>query len=158
MRIARNIRVATVAVIGLAALPIACRPGTATPSPSPAAAPSRAQHAGSATAIDAEDIDRMRVARVEELIAGRVPGVVVARRPGGGYALRIRGANTFYGSEEPLYVVDGMPLLGRGLAGALAGIAPADITRIEVLKDAGATAGYGAQGANGVVLITTKRR
>jgi len=63
------------------------------------------------------------------------------------------------GNAAPLIVLDGMPLpRGGGLGSALSGIAPADIARIEVLKDAGSAAAYGSDGVNGVVLITTKRR
>ncbi len=100
----------------------------------------------------------MRVSRVEELIQGRIPGVHVVRLPNGDFSVRVRGAKTFgQGSDEPLYVVDGMPLMTTGLRNALMGIAPQDIARIDVLKDAGATAVYGSKGANGVILITTKR-
>ena len=95
------------------------------------------------------------VARVEELFVGRFPGVQVTRLAGGGLSVRIRGASTVVGSGEPLYVVDGMPVV-VGAEGLL-GLNPGDIARIEVLKDAGQIAEYGAQGANGVVRITTKR-
>jgi TonB-dependent SusC/RagA subfamily outer membrane receptor len=60
------------------------------------------------------------------------------------------------GNGEPLYVVDGMPLLARSLSGALDGISPRDIARIDVLKDASAGI-YGSRGMNGVILITTRR-
>ena len=95
------------------------------------------------------------VGRAEELLAGRFPGVEVYRAPGG-IAIRIRGASSVYGSSEPLYVVDGMPI-DPGPGGALVGINPADIEKIEVLKDAGSTAQWGVRGANGVILIKTKR-
>ena len=95
------------------------------------------------------------VGRAEELLAGRFPGVEVYRAPGG-IAIRIRGASSVYGSSEPLYVVDGMPI-EPGPGGALVGINPADIEKIEVLKDAGSTAQWGVRGANGVILIKTKR-
>ena len=95
------------------------------------------------------------VGRAEELLAGRFPGVEVYRAPGG-IAVRIRGSSTVYGSNEPLYVVDGMPI-DPGPGGALVGINPADIEKIEVLKDAGSTAQWGVRGANGVILIKTKR-
>ena len=95
------------------------------------------------------------VGRAEELLAGRFPGVEVYRAPGG-IAVRIRGATTVYGSNEPLYVVDGMPI-EPGPGGALVGINPGDIEKIEVLKDAGSTAQWGSRGANGVIVIKTKR-
>jgi TonB-dependent SusC/RagA subfamily outer membrane receptor len=118
---------------------------------------SRKDVTGAIGSISAEEVDRMRVARVEELLH-RVPGVRVYRTADGDYAIRIRGAQSFTGSSEPLLVLDGVPLRAGGLMSALAGIHPMDIGRIDVLKDAGATAIYGSQGANGVILITTKRR
>lgn len=96
-----------------------------------------------------------RATSVEELLAARFPGVEVLRAPGG-LLVRIRGASTVTGSGEPLYVIDGMPI-EPGVGGALMGINPSDITGIKVLKDVGYTALYGGRGANGVVLITTRR-
>jgi TonB-dependent SusC/RagA subfamily outer membrane receptor len=95
------------------------------------------------------------VARAEELLAGRFPGVEVLSSPGG-IIVRIRGTTTVYGSNEPLYVIDGMTI-EPGPGGALVGINPSDIEKIEVLKDIGSTAQYGSRGANGVILIRTKR-
>jgi TonB-dependent SusC/RagA subfamily outer membrane receptor len=95
------------------------------------------------------------VVRVEELLVGRFPGVEVWRVPGG-LSVRIRGATTVMGSNEPLYVVDGMTI-DPGPGGALVGLNPSDIASIEVLKDAGSTAMYGVRGANGVIVIKTKR-
>jgi TonB-dependent SusC/RagA subfamily outer membrane receptor len=89
---------------------------------------------------------------------GRVPGVQVIRTPSGELTVRIRGTNSFSGNDEPLLVVDGMPIRFGGLMAALRSIAPQDISRIEILKDAGALAIYGSRGGNGVILITTKRR
>jgi TonB-dependent SusC/RagA subfamily outer membrane receptor len=96
------------------------------------------------------------VSRIEELFVGRFPGVQVFHSPGQGISVRIRGATSVMGSNEPLYVVDGFPL--EPGPGGLIAINPSDIAKIEVLKDAGSTAEYGVRGANGVVLITTKRR
>jgi TonB-dependent starch-binding outer membrane protein SusC len=95
------------------------------------------------------------VARAEELLAGRFPGVEVYRVQGG-IGVRIRGGTSVNGSNEPLYVVDGMTI-EPGPGGALVGINPADIEKIEVLKDAGSTAQWGVRGANGVIVIKTKR-
>ncbi len=91
--------------------------------------------------------------RAEELLS-RFPGVEVLQVPGGRISVRIRGTSSLL-NTEPLYVLDGMIVdpLGPGLLG----INPAEIARIEVLKDAAATALYGIRGSNGVVLITTKR-
>ena len=111
---------------------------------------------GAVGTLTERDLERHRAPRIEELLA-RIPGVQVMRVAGGEYSIRIRGSQSFHGSNEPLFVVDGVPLSGmRGGLGAAAGIPPGDIARIDVLKDASAAI-YGAQGANGVILITTKR-
>jgi TonB-dependent starch-binding outer membrane protein SusC len=99
-----------------------------------------------------------RVTRVEELLAGRVPGVEVLRLPGGELSVRIRGAAMGLNAGEPLFVVDGMSLpVGASAQRILAGISPGDVARIDVLKDAGSTAIFGARGVNGVIVITTRR-
>ena len=98
-----------------------------------------------------------RAATVEELFVGRFAGVQVFRHPNGGLSIQIRGATSIHGNNEPLYVVDGQPL-DAGPGGTLLGINPADIARIEVLKDIGSTSYYGVRGANGVVLITLKKK
>ena len=92
---------------------------------------------------------------MEELFAGRFPGVEVFRAPSGGISIRIRGASTFLGSSEPLYIIDGAKV--QSGPGGLLFLDPGDIKKIEVLKDIGSTAIYGSEGANGVILITTKR-
>ena len=97
------------------------------------------------------------VSRVEEMLRG-VPGLEVTRLADGNYQIRIRGQRSLRGStisDDPLIVIDGVPT-SSGLS-ALAGLAPRDIARIEVLKDAGPTSQYGSRGANGVIVITTKR-
>ena len=98
-----------------------------------------------------------RVTRVEEMLRG-VPGLEVTRLANGGYQIRIRGQRSIRGNptdDDPLIVIDGVPS-SAGPA-ALADLAPRDIARIDVLKDAGATSQYGSRGANGVIVITTKR-
>ncbi|MET0300488.1 MAG: TonB-dependent receptor [Flavitalea sp.] len=111
---------------------------------------------------------------VAQLIQGRAAGVQVTQSsaaPGGGVSIRIRGSSSINAGNEPLYVVDGFPInnaapivaMGIGFGGnpppanPLNSINPADIQSIEILKDASATAIYGSRGANGVVLITTKK-
>lgn len=92
----------------------------------------------------------------EDVFAGRFPGVIATRTGNGALQIRIRGgSNSFYSSEEPLYVVDGTPL-PDGSRGILM-LTPNDIERIEVLKNPNETAIYGIRGANGVVKVTTKR-
>jgi TonB-dependent starch-binding outer membrane protein SusC len=100
-----------------------------------------------------------RVGRVEELLR-RIPGVQVRQQPDGNYELHIRGTHTIMGSAanaEPLLVIDDLPVAHGSLSTALAGLAPRDVARIDVLKDASATSLYGSRGANGVILIKTKR-
>ncbi|HYD54467.1 MAG TPA: TonB-dependent receptor plug domain-containing protein [Gemmatimonadaceae bacterium] len=148
---------ALVAVVALAACAVT------PPRPSPGTGPAAAQDVGrrdaSATAtLDAADLEHQQATRLEELIAGRVAGVQVVRTPTGDFSVRIRDTRSFRGNDEPLYVVDGMQIRGQSLRNALAAVHPRDIVRIEVLKDAMAAASYGSQGANGVIVITTKRR
>ncbi|MFC7669043.1 TonB-dependent receptor plug domain-containing protein [Hymenobacter humi] len=106
----------------------------------------------------------------DQLLQGKAPGVQVSANsgvPGGGVFIRIRGSNSVNASNDPLYVVDGVfinntNLIATGLgnqvsSNPLADLNPQDIESMEILKDANATAIYGSRGANGVVLITTKR-
>jgi TonB-dependent starch-binding outer membrane protein SusC len=86
----------------------------------------------------------------------RFPGVTVTRTADGAIALRIRGTTSILGSNEPLYVLDGVEIQAAP-GGALAGINPYDIASIEVVKDPAGTAMYGLRGANGVIIIKTKR-
>jgi TonB-dependent SusC/RagA subfamily outer membrane receptor len=103
----------------------------------------------------AEQLGNAQRSRVEELLEGRFPGVEVVRTPSGGLSIRIRGVSTFLGNKEPLYVVDGIPVEVDPERG-LDWLNPADIARVDVLKDAAETSMYGGRGANGVILITTK--
>ena len=93
---------------------------------------------------------------IEQLLMGRFPGVEVTRTPNGGISVRIRGTTSFLGNNEPLYVLDGIPM-EPGPGGSLTWINPYDIASIEVLKNAAETAIYGMRGANGVIVITTRR-
>ena len=113
--------------------------------------------ASAVSSVTEEDIATMRVARIEELLMGRVPGLTVLRLANGDYSLRIRGRASFRGDDEPLIVIDGMPIRQGGGARALMTIDPRDVARIDVLKDAGALAMYGSQGGNGVIEIRTRR-
>ena len=105
--------------------------------------------------VTAEDIRDQPGEPVEEVLRGRIAGVDVRQGPGG-IVIRIRGVTSIMGSNEPLYVVDGVPVR-PGQGGALVGISPYDIESIEVLKDAVSTTMYGVRGANGVIVIKTKR-
>jgi TonB-dependent SusC/RagA subfamily outer membrane receptor len=104
--------------------------------------------------VTAEDIARDPSKPVEELLAARVPGLTVTRTADGRLTLRIRGV-TSLDYTEPLLVVDGIAIQ-PGMNDHLAGLNSDDIASVEVLKDAAATAMYGARGANGVILIKTK--
>jgi TonB-dependent starch-binding outer membrane protein SusC len=111
---------------------------------------------GAVGVVDGDDLRGIPVVHVEQLLQGRVAGVQIIELPGGGISVRIRGPGSINGDTEPLYVVDGMLIqatAGRGLYW----LNPGDIQRIEILKDAGTTSMYGVRGANGVVLITTRR-
>ena len=105
------------------------------------------------------DEDSYEVARastpIEQILSGKVAGVTVTRAADGGLVMRIRGAASLTGPEEPLYVVDGTPIT-PGPGGSLTGVNPYDIESISVLKDAASLTMYGSRGANGVILIKTK--
>lgn len=93
---------------------------------------------------------------LEDLFAGRFPGVTVQRVEGGGLHILIRGgSNTFYGSNEPLYVVDDVPLAAGH--GGIVFLNPTDIDKIEVLKNPADIGIYGIRGGNGVIRITTRK-
>jgi TonB-linked SusC/RagA family outer membrane protein len=108
---------------------------------------------GSVSSIKGEDLTQLATQRVDQALQGRAAGVLVLNTdgaPGGNTTIRVRGMNSINGGNNALIVID-------GLQGAnLNSLNPNDIASIEILKDASATAIYGAQGANGVVLITTK--
>src|SRR5690606_10832911 len=110
---------------------------------------------GSVSSIRNEELNAFPVTNVVQSLAGRATGVQISQNtgsPGSPISVRIRGTNSIQGSNEPLYVVDGFPYTGNPTL-----LNNADIESVEVLKDASATAIYGSRGANGVVMITTKR-
>jgi TonB-linked SusC/RagA family outer membrane protein len=116
---------------------------------------SRRDVTGSVASVRAEEIRQVPTSNAIIALKGKVPGVDITQdgyAPGAGMRVRIRGARSLRASNEPLYVVDGIPL-----SGGIQDFNPADIQAIEVLKDASATAIYGSRGANGVVMITTNR-
>ena len=107
---------------------------------------------GSLSSVKAEDMQAIPVPNPIMGLQGRVPGVVITNNTGapqGDFTIRVRGTNSIRGGNDPLYVVDGMPV-------NVSSINSQDIESVEVLKDASATAIYGSRGANGVILITTK--
>jgi TonB-linked SusC/RagA family outer membrane protein len=136
----------------------------------------KSQTTGAISSLNARQLTEMPVTNVAQALQGRVAGVDVAQggsRPGSTPTIRVRGRRSFRASNDPLYVVDGVPLSGTpaflntagfgaaaGFTGATTGyedLNPNDVQSMEILKDATATAIYGARGANGVILITTKR-
>lgn len=126
---------------------------------------------GSVASMNTEDIKQVQVLSVDNALQGRIAGVDVTQtsgQPGAANRVRIRGGNSISAGNEPLFVIDGFPVYndnsatstGAGRAPALNPLAmlnPAEIESIDVLKDASATAIYGSRGANGVIIITTKR-
>lgn len=129
---------------------------------------------GAVSSVKSGDMNVGAISSVDQALKGRVAGVQISQtsaEPGGGISIRIRGASSITAGNEPLYVIDGLPInnlvmLQSGGAGYVSGnpnnknplnsLNPNDIESIEVLKDASAAAIYGSRGANGVILITTK--
>jgi TonB-linked SusC/RagA family outer membrane protein len=142
---------------------------------------SRANVANAVTVVNTEQLNRVPAQTVEGALQGKVPGAVITANsgaPGGGIQLQLRGTNTINGNYQPLYVVDGVIVsnaafgnglnslssAGGGITGSqdqqvnrIADLNPEDIETMEVLKGPSAGAIYGSQGANGVIIITTKR-
>lgn len=133
----------------------------------------RSDLAGSAYEVKAEDIKMLPAKRIDNLLEGQVPGLVVLPNidspgaPRSRLNIRIRGDASLSASNEPLWIIDGVPIYTGGTTNQvsgmsysvtpLAGINPDDIESMTVLKDASTTALYGADGSNGVILVTTKR-
>ncbi|MEG1521161.1 MAG: TonB-dependent receptor [Bacteroidales bacterium] len=118
---------------------------------------------GSVVAVKADQLNKGAVSNPMELLQGKTPGVQITTgggAPGEGATIRIRGGASITASNDPLIVVDGLPISNTNISGmknALATINPNDIESFTVLKDASATAIYGSRASNGVILITTKK-
>jgi TonB-dependent starch-binding outer membrane protein SusC len=118
---------------------------------------------GSVTAISSKDFNRGTMASPQELLVGKASGVQITNgggAPGEGATIRIRGGSSMSASNDPLIVVDGIPLDNEGVSGMrnpLNTINPNDIESFTILKDASATAIYGSRASNGVIIITTKK-
>jgi TonB-dependent SusC/RagA subfamily outer membrane receptor len=144
---------AATVVLAAAGMP-ACHasPFDRSPAPQPANADGRSRgETTSGTVLERDDLDGAGAANMEELLRGRVAGLQVQRR-GGNLSIQIRGPSTFSGSVEALVIVDGTETSARSLLA----MDPGDVERIRVLKD-GSAAMYGVRGANGVLIITTRR-
>ncbi|MFT7364243.1 MAG: TonB-linked SusC/RagA family outer membrane protein, partial [Algoriphagus sp.] len=126
---------------------------------------SKREATGAISSVKGEIFENLPVQSFDRAMQGRIAGVQVTStsgQPGGTLNVRIRGVGSINAGNDPLYIVDGVQIASGGLSGqgasnALGSINPNDIESIEVLKDAAAAAIYGAQAANGVVIITTKR-
>ncbi len=131
---------------------------------------------GAVVNLSGDKLKESIVTNIDQMLQGRVSGVQVQANsgaPGAATSIRIRGASSINNTNEPLYVIDGIPMSGAGVStvgfswsggsngqnvvNPLASIAPSDIVSMDILKDASATAIYGAAGANGVIIVTTKR-
>lgn len=118
---------------------------------------------GAVTTVTAKDFQKGAITSADQLIQGKVAGVTIipgGGQPGSSGTIRIRGGASLNASNNPLYVIDGIPLSGEGISGApsqLSLINPNEIESFTVLKDANATAIYGSRASNGVILITTKK-
>jgi len=118
---------------------------------------------GSVATVKADEINRGAVSSPDQLLMGKVAGLLVtpaSGQPGASSTIRIRGAASLNASNDPLIVIDGVPITGDGGAGMgnpLASVNPNDIESYSVLKDASATAIYGSRASNGVIIITTKK-
>ncbi|CAL1516463.1 TonB-dependent receptor P3 [Chitinophaga sp. MM2321] len=115
----------------------------------------RSDLTGSISSVRGEQLSAQAIRNPVQALTGLTPGVQVMQNsgePGSALSVRIRGGNSLIGGNEPMYVIDGFPITGT-----LDNINPNDILSIEILKDASATAIYGSRGANGVVMVTTKK-
>jgi len=115
----------------------------------------KSQVTGAISSVSAKEIQELPITNARQALQGRAAGVDVVQngsKPGAGVTVRIRARRSINASNDPLFVVDGIPL-----AGSIDDINPNDIVGMEVLKDASATAIYGSRGANGVVIVTTRR-
>jgi TonB-linked SusC/RagA family outer membrane protein len=123
---------------------------------------------GSVASVDMEKLAKIPSTSLDKKMQGRISGVQVTSlsgQPGGAASVKIRGGNSILGSNEPLYIIDGVLMesqqglswIGSPAENVLSSINPSDIESMDILKDASATAIYGSRGANGVVIITTKK-
>ena len=120
---------------------------------------------GAVSTIPVREMKKLAVTSIDQALQGRAAGVLITQNsgaPGGSTTIRIRGGNSIQGDNEPLYVIDGVPFKNDGVStgssfNVLSTLNPNDIESVSILKDASSTAIYGSRGANGVVIITTKR-
>ena len=112
---------------------------------------------GAVTSLGADRSGNGQRLTVEELLKGKVAGLVIMRSRGGRPVFRMRGQSSLLNDKEPLFVVDGVPVDANGVDVALSGLTRDDIRQIDVLKDVASTSIYGSRGSGGVIIITTRR-
>ncbi|WP_169788146.1 SusC/RagA family TonB-linked outer membrane protein [Rufibacter tibetensis] len=129
----------------------------------------RRELTGATAKVTGAAIENVPVAGIDQAMQGRAAGVQISQNsgtPGGGVTVRVRGSSSISASNQPLYVIDGVPMttgdfsqldFGGQSVNALSDLSPSDIESIDILKDASAAAIYGSRAANGVILVTTKR-
>ena len=153
----------SIAAAAIVMLPACGRPGRLAPSANPDHADvgygTRAERdiTGAVSSLSSREVSAARPLAIEDLLRGKIPGLQLIRRPNGQTSFRLRGNQSMMLEQEPLVVVDGIPLRSGSVATALSGLTPEDIERVDVLKDLASTAIYGSRGAGGVILIRTRR-
>jgi TonB-dependent SusC/RagA subfamily outer membrane receptor len=131
--------------------------GCASPGPRDTETPAPATQAGAAQGATSADVRQSPNVPIEQQLMARSPGVVIGRTPDGSLTIRVRGgSSSVQGNNAPLYIVDGVPF-APSTDGGLSGINAHDIQSIRVLKDAADITMYGVRGANGVIVIKTKK-
>jgi TonB-dependent SusC/RagA subfamily outer membrane receptor len=156
----------TACIVGLMLLPGCSRTPSGAPTPAPGDVRGSTGQTGATSSISGTVADQQQTDDIAKMLEGRVAGLQVIRSKNGDISLRIRGNTPVtdpvtgqpYGETEPLLVIDGLPVSSGSISMALRALDPHEIASIQVLKDVASTSGYGIRGANGVILITTKKR
>ena len=133
------------------------RPTPAEPNDRTYGEPPEGQEAGAVESLESEEESGGHFATMVDMLRGRVAGLRVMESAGGEISIRIRGDQSVYFNQEPLLVIDGVPVPPYAFSNTLRTMNPRDVRSIRVLKDAGSTSVYGIRGAHGVILITLKR-
>lgn len=137
----------------VAGLVLACAHGGGASQGEAAPSPPSAPPPPDPTTVTTDEPARQGAGSLDQLLAGRISGVIVTPAPGGGIIVRIGGPTSFYAGQDPLFVIDGVPM--EASRGTLSWLSPRDVESIRALKGADAAI-YGVRGANGVIVIKTK--
>jgi TonB-dependent SusC/RagA subfamily outer membrane receptor len=156
MRFARSPLSARLARCGAAALVIASAAGCGHPTADPGPSPLSTATSSTREVKTSSAMPQSPNMPIEEYLASRSSGVEIGHGPDGTLTVRLRGSSGMYGSTQPLYIVDGVPFT-PSTGGGLSGINPYDVASIRALRDAADIAMYGVRGANGVIVIKTKK-